>query len=150
MFGLIILENIAFFGYNLIVLVVGSILGFAVGSYEARTVTSSIEKHGKFRRAWKPLLLVIGLAILVFPLSAYGLTLGIVSFGTMYSAVAFVPMMSLGDLAVSWRWEKRNHKEIQTLGSWRATLYAIPKGLNAAERYKYRWDMEQRLRQRSG
>ena len=149
MFGLLTVENIAFHGYSLTVLVASGILGFALGSYDVREVTHGIEKNGEFRRAWKQLLLVAVLAVVLVSLASYGLMIGIVSITNLSSAFAFAPTMFLGRFVFSWRWEERNHKEIQSEGSWRATLYAIPKRLTSDEKFKIRWNMQQRLRQRS-
>ena len=148
-FALLTAENVGF-GINPIVLVVSGVLGFLFGFYNVREVTGRIEKKGEFRRAWKPLLLVIVSAIALFSLALYALALGIVSITILRSVIAFAPTMFLASFLFSWIWEERNHKEMQSVGSWRATVYAIPKGLTAEEKFRIRWDVQQRRHQKSG
>ena len=129
---------------------VSCLLGFSFAFYDVREVTRGIEKNGQFRQAWKPLLLDVVLAIVLFSLALYGLALGIVSITILRSVIAFAPTMFLGRFVFSWRREQRNHKEIQSVGSGRAILYAVPKELTPDEKFRIRWDMQQRLHQKSG
>ena len=120
---------------------------FVLGVIAASGTAKRIEKNGgEYRPSRKRTLLVLGLglafgALLFYLLFSEALSMNtLLQFSSLYVAV---PALYFGGAVGFGTWEVRNSKEIQWEGR---TYYSVPKGLSWQEKYQYRNEQRNRIR----
>jgi len=137
---------------NVYIASVSGVAGFTSGAIFADRLMQGIEKNGEYRQSGKRLLLVLGLAIVIWAVLIYVIISEAIPLSILvqfYSIYAALPALYFGGAITFRRWELKNGKEVHWEGVWTGTFYAIPVGLTWQQRYQYRYEQQARLRMRN-